>query len=162
MFLDQSDSFIPKKSVPADIEDRDSKVEYKVQDIGLLHAVTKSGNIEIIASLLSQGFEVDSKDREGVTPLMYTAESSKEVAFQMLIQKGANASLKDNKGSSLLHRAATGGNTSIINKLLSLGLEIDTRSDDGFTPLMAAALTGKQSAFKMLLRHGANVSLKDN
>ena len=71
---------------------------------------------------------------------MYAAESSKEVAFQMLIQKGANASLKDNKGSSLLHRAATGGNTSIINKLLSLGLEIDTRSNDGFTPLMAAQL----------------------
>lgn len=113
--------------------------------------------------MLSQGFEVDSKDREGVTPLMYAAESSKEVAFQMLIQKGANASLKDNKGSSLLHRNATGGNASIfINKLLSLGLEIDTRSDDGFTPLMPAALAGKQSAFKMLLRHGANVSLKDN
>ncbi|CAH3044501.1 unnamed protein product [Porites lobata] len=66
----EDDSFIPKKSVPPDIEDRDFKVEYKVQDVGLLHAVTKSGNIEIIASLLSQGFEVDSKDREGVTPLM--------------------------------------------------------------------------------------------
>lgn len=113
-------------------------------------------------SLLSQGFEVDSKDREGVTPLRHAAESSKEVTFQMLIQKGANASLKDNKGSSLLHRAAIGGNTSIINKPLLLGLEIDTRSDDGFTPLMAAALVGKQSAFKMLLRHEANVSLKDN
>ena len=66
--------------------------------------MAKSGNIEIIASLLSQGFEVDSKDREGVTPLIHEAESSKEVTFQMLIQKGANTSLKDNKGSSVLHR----------------------------------------------------------
>lgn len=81
--------------------------------------------------MLSQGFEVGSKDREGVTPLVHAAESGKEVAFQMLIQKGANASLKDSKGFSLLHKAATGGNTSIINKLLSLGLEIDTRCDDG-------------------------------
>ena len=102
------------KTVPADLEDSASKAEYKDKDGQEIHAAAKSGNIEIIEILLSQGFEVDSRDKEGATPLMFTALYGHEGAFQMLIQNGADPSLKDNDGFSLLHCAVKGGNTSII------------------------------------------------
>ena len=83
------------KTVPADLEDCVSKAECKDKDGQEIHAAAKSGNIEIIGLLLSQGCEVDLRDEEGTTPLMYTALNGLEGAFQMLIQKGANPSLND-------------------------------------------------------------------
>ena len=119
------------RAVPADLEDCVSKAECKDKDGQEIHAAAKSGNIEIIGLLLSQGFEVDSRDEKCTAPLMYTALNGHEGAFQMLIQNGADTSLKDKGGSRLLHFAAQGGNTSIINKLLSLGLDVDSRNNGG-------------------------------
>ena len=160
--LEQKISSALDKTDPADVEDCAFKAEYKDKDGLLLHAAAKSGDIEIIQSLLSQGFQVDSRDREGVTPLMCTASNNHQVAFQMLIQNGANPALNSNNGSSLLHFAAEGGNTSIINKLLSFGLDIDLGTSDGFTPLMTAAYSGEQSAFEMLIQNHADPHLKDS
>ena len=127
----ESVSSILNETVPADSEDFDSKSEYKDKDGQELHAAAKTGCIEIIKLLLSQGFDIDSRDRFGLTPLMWTALNGHEGAFQMLLQKGADPSLKYNSGRSLLHFAASGENTSIINELLSLGLDIDSRDNGG-------------------------------
>ena len=86
-----SDSSILNESVPADSEDFDSKAEYKGKDGQELHAAAKTGCIEIIKILLSQGFDIDSRDRNGATPLMWTA---------LYGQQGA---LKVNGGFSLVH-----------------------------------------------------------
>ena len=93
---------ILNETVPADSEDFDSKAEYKDEDGRKLHAAAKAGCIEIIKLLLSQGFDIDSRDRNGVSPLMWTALYGQQGAFQMLLQKGADPSLKDNCGFSLL------------------------------------------------------------
>ena len=155
IFLGQSASSIHKKFVSAHMGDTDSKAEYKVQNVEALHAAASYGNIEIIELLLSQGFEVDSRDKEGVTPLMCASLNDEPSAFHILIQKGADPSLKDNNGYSLLHFAAQGGNISIINKLLSLGLDTDSRDSDGATPLMFASAFGKQGTFQLLIKNGA-------
>ena len=129
----------------------------------LLHFATRGENTSIINKLLSLGLDIDSRDTEGNTPLMYAAAFDKQRAFQVLIENGADPSLKGYRGFSLLHCAAQGGNPSIINKLLSLGLDIDSRSDLFYrTPLMHAAADGKQSAFEMLIQNGADPSLKDH
>ena len=134
----ESVSSILNETVPADSEDFDSKSEYKDNDGQELHAAAKTGCIEIIKLLLSQGFDIDSRDRNGVTPLMQTALYGQQGAFQMLLQNGA----------SLLYYAAEGGNTSIINELLSLGLGIDSRRNNGVTPLMTAAMEDKKMLFR--------------
>ena len=105
----ESVSSILNETVPADSEDFDSKAEYKDKDGQELHAAAKAGCIEIIKLLLSQGFDIDSRDLIGNTPLMSTACYGQQGAFQMLIKKGADPSLKDNWGYSLLHKAAEGG-----------------------------------------------------
>ena len=139
---------ILNETVPADSEDFDSKAEYKDKDGQELHAATKTGCIEIIKLLLSEGFDIDLRDRNGATPLMGTALYGQQGAFQMLLQNGADPSLKDNGGFSLLYYAAEGGNTSIINELLSLGLDIDSRRNNGVTPLMTAAMEDKKMLFR--------------
>ena len=87
----ESVSSILNKNVPAYSKDFDSKAEYKDKDGQELHAATKTGCIEIIKLLLSEGFDIDSRDRNGATPLMWTA---------LYGQQGA---LKVNGGFSLDH-----------------------------------------------------------
>ena len=73
----------------------------------MLHAAAKNGNIESIKLLLSQGFDIDSRDREGITPLMHTALNGQQGVFQMLIKNGADPFLKTSMGSvcsTLLHK----------------------------------------------------------
>ena len=128
----------------------------------MLHAAAENGKIQIIELLLSQGCHVDSRDREGVTPLMLAALHDEPSAFQMLLQNRADPSLKENDGLSLLHYAAKGGNTTIINNLLLLGVYIDSRTNAGVTPMMTAAFCDKQSAFQILIQNGADPSIKDD
>ena len=138
----------------------DFKAVYDDQHVGVLHAAAENGETEIIELLVSQGCLVDSRNREGLTPLMMAALYDEPSAFQMLLQNGADPSLKDNDGLSPLHYAAKGGSTSIINNLLSLGIDIDSRTNAGVTPLMTTAFCDKQSAFQMLIQNGADPSLK--
>ena len=138
----------------------DFKAVYDDQDVGVLHAAAETGEIEIIELLVSQGCLVDSRNKEGLTPLMMAALYDEPSAFQMLLQNTADPSLKDNDGLSPLQCATKGGNTSIINNLLLLGVDIDSRTNAGVTSLMAAAFCDKQSAFQMLIQNGADPSSK--
>ena len=81
----ESVSSILNETVPADSKDFDSKSEYKNKYGQELHAAAKTGCIEIIKLLLSEGFDIDSRDRNGVTPLMWTALCGQQGAFQMLL-----------------------------------------------------------------------------
>ena len=76
----------------------------------LLHGAAQGGDTTIINKMLRLGLDVDSRNNAGATSLMKVVYSSKEIAFQQLIQNGADPYLKDNSGYSLLHNALQGGN----------------------------------------------------
>ena len=109
-----------------------------IDESSLIHSAAEGGNTSIIIKLLSPGLDVDSRNNDGLTPLMTAAISDKQNAFDVLIQNGADPSFKDNNGFSVLHCAAQGRNTSIVNKLLSLGLDINLKNVYGVTPLTRA------------------------
>ena len=109
-----------------------------IDESSLIHSAAEGGNTSIIIKLLSPGLDVDSRNNDGLTPLMTAAISDKQNAFDVLIQNGADPSFKDNNRFSVLHCAAEGRNTSIVNKLLSLGLDINLKDVYGVTPLTRA------------------------
>ena len=60
----------------------------------LLSHATKGGNVAIIETMLSRGFDINSKDIDGDTPLMKAAWCDKMEAVHYLLDKGADTSLK--------------------------------------------------------------------
>ena len=128
----------------------------------LLHDAALHGDFHKMDSLLSLGVPLDSRDYEGVTPLMYAAGYGQLQAVKYLLAKGADPSLQSNKGCNLLHWALQGGDPVIIELMLSHVPSIDSRIKGGVTALMIAALHGRLQAVQYLLEKGADPSLHSN
>jgi ankyrin repeat protein len=119
---------------------------------------------DLVRMLIEKGANVDAKDRNGCTPLMYAIGCS-ERAVRMLVDAGSDLEAKDNLGRTPLmiavkhsgvHEHAAGAVTVLLNS----GADMASRDNNGNTPLMyAAAYSGvfsSDSAMKSLLSRGAD------
>ena len=79
----------------------------------VLHYASRVGNLEVIELMLSHVPSINSRTKEGATPLMIAAGNEKLQAVQFLLEQGADPSLRD-KGWNLLHYASLGGNPEVI------------------------------------------------
>ena len=86
----------------------------------LLMRAAKSGNEWELRQLLSSGADVNLKDNDGWTALMYAVRYSEGLeCVQELLEAGAQITVKNNYGSSALALAACyNGNPQILTKLL--------------------------------------------
>ena len=86
----------------------------------LLMRAAKSGNEWELRQLLSSGADVNLKDNDGWTALMYAVRYSEGLeCVQELLDAGAQVAVKNNYGSSALALAACyNGNPQILTKLL--------------------------------------------
>ncbi len=60
-------------------------------------------SVEQLRSLVTNGADVDSRERNGVTPLMAHTEKGGKELMQELIRLRANVDLQDNEGESSDH-----------------------------------------------------------
>lgn len=115
-----------------------------------------------VISAIEKGLNVNSKDEEGRTALMYAAFNGHTALMQKLLEKGASVDLRDANGRTALMLAASGPFPQSVKLLL------DNKSDpnlvDGeehFSALMFAAAEGQLEVVKILLKYKADPSLKD-
>jgi ankyrin repeat protein len=122
----------------------------------LLRSAAFDGNIRKIKLLLAQGTAVDTRDKEGWTPLMWAQAGEQVEAIKLLLARGADINAKNDMGFTALHQAAVAGRDLALKVLLSHGSEVDSVSRSGYTPLMDAAVYGRAITVELLLAHGAD------
>ena len=87
---------------------------------------------ESVKLLLSKGFDPNSVDNFGQTPLHYAVKDGNKSAIQLLLQAGANPnSTESYNGNSALHYAATLGVEEFIRALLAAGGDVNLTRNDG-------------------------------
>lgn len=149
------------------------------------------GEKEVVGELIQRNIDVNIRDANGYTALMYAAKNGKIAVARMLLNAGADVNAKetpalstgvtpvllaaqhgkkrmvkllaDNKAdvNYALSEAAHLGDSGAVQLLLKNGANVNTRNRFGVTPLMRAARAGRYIALRCLLENGADVNARD-
>ncbi len=69
--------------------------------------------------LLDKGANIETKDKDGWTPLLSATVNGHEAVVQLLLDKGANIEAKDKDGWTPLLLAAENGYEAVVQQLRS-------------------------------------------
>ena len=139
-------------------KERGINTTYKV----LVKAVHK-GDTDTIKLLLEHGADIEPRDNNFRTPLMYVAArwGNAEIVA-LLLGHGANIDTRDSDFFTPLMHAARWGNAGTVKLLFELGANIEAEDNDGKTALIHAARQGSTETAELLIERGARIEAEDN
>lgn len=128
----------------------------------MLHYAAMNEHIGILEYVLTLGFDVNSEDDFGNTPLLCAAGYNSNVeVLKRLIAAGADTNHRRHvDGGSLLHFAAQNMRPEIIEYVLTLGFDVDMMDAEGATPLFWAVVENHNvEVIKRLVAAGADIHM---
>ncbi len=133
-----------------------------------LMRASKLGDPVLVKKLLAEGAQVNARDQNGATALMYACAAHSEASsgvLEALLSAGADVNLADRSGTTALH-AATGDGVRLIcvKELLLHGANPNASDRHGDTPLIAAVTHAQDEedaaqVARLLIGAGADPSL---
>ena len=118
---------------------------------------------DYVRILISEGADVNSKTKDGDTPLLLACERDHLEIATLLIEKGADVNARDTDGRTPLMMAAVKSTPEIVQLLIEKGAEVNAKMDFGWTPLMQAAQHSYMPEIvQLLLEKGADVNAKND
>jgi ankyrin repeat protein len=108
--------------------------------------------------------DIDSKDEDGQTPLLWAAASGREAVVKLLVGTGkVDVNSKDKYGRTPLSRAAAYGKEAVVKLLVGTSkVDVDSKDKYGYTPLLWAAASGHDAVVKLLIGTGkVDINSKD-
>jgi hypothetical protein len=131
--------------------------------IDSLMMAAASGNTSKVVQIISSGaVDVNAKDINGWTAIMYAAEDGHTETVTKLKELGADVNAKELFGKTVLMFAAENGHTDTVVKLIELGAGVNAKTDYGYTALMFCAENGKTETVVALAEKGAELNAKDS
>jgi hypothetical protein len=114
--------------------------------------------------LLIKGIEIESKDKNGNTPLNNTTFKGHVEICKLLLDHGAKIETKNNGGFSPLHFACHEGHLSVVSLLIARGAEVEASDADGngWRPLHIAAYQGHLVIVKALIARHVDMNALTN
>jgi ankyrin repeat protein len=128
-----------------------------------LHLAALRGHAELVAFLLGQGAQANSRDILGKTPLLYGCKSGHLGAVRVLALHMGEDGLKEKyaQGRTVLHYAARAGHEDVAALLVGLGAQANSRDAISKTPLMWACEKGHLGVVRMLAQHMGEEGLNE-
>ena len=108
----------------------------------------KSGNVQMVRTLLKQRLDVNGQEADGMTALHWAARNNDIETAQLLIRAGANVKAANRYGVTPITLAAENGNSAMVETLLKAGADANTALPEGETVLMTAARAGNADVSK--------------
>lgn len=120
------------------------------------------GDIDTIEQGLTAGFDVDTRDLQGRTLLMYAAFNGHTDIVRKLLDKGAEVDGRDSNGTTALMFASSGPFPDTVRLLLDKGADVNMAdTNEHWTALMWAGAEGQAENIRMLLDAGADPALRE-
>jgi hypothetical protein len=132
--------------------------------LSTVHIAARKGSDLILNILIQQNVDLNEKDSNGRTPLIYAVIEDHQTIVTSLLAHGARISEIDCDDRSALHWAVLHQRTDILRILLEhkqeQGLDIDAADFSGWTAMHMAVHANFASGVSMLLDCGANINIK--
>jgi len=124
---------------------------------------TNEDQLAIIRCLVEKAHaDVNVRDGNGNTALIYACQGNYKETVQYLISRGADVNVRDEYGSTALTYACTRNYKETVQYLISRGADVNIRDEQGGTALMGACIIGHASVVETLLEAGANPNIRSN
>ena len=123
-----------------------------------LHDACDSGYLSLVRQLLRSGSHLDSKDRDGRTPLMCAVHRGHDEVVLELLRAGASVTAKNERQQTALYYASS---PRVVQSLIAAGSNVNEQDWNNATPLMLATEGHHNHAVHELIRAGAIVTAKD-
>ncbi|KAL2820950.1 ankyrin repeat-containing domain protein [Aspergillus cavernicola] len=124
-----------------------------------LYEAAKSGTLNYVRLLLSQGADVNAQGGEYGSPLQAAISIDNYDTVKLILAHGADINAEGGILGTAIQTAAYKGSIEIVRLLLDNNADVDAQSNTMFgTALQAAAYEGREKVVALLLSHGANVN----
>lgn len=111
--------------------------------------------------LIISGYDLDSKDDDGQTPLHRAITRDNNYIAELLIISGCDLNIPDKNGCTPLHSAIYNGNSNICKLLVDSGCKMDVSDNCGDTILHYAILFSNLYICKSCFDYGLNFEKKN-
>ena len=132
--------------------------------LNLLQTMSAMDSIDTpdFIALIERSTDINGRDENGMTVLMWVAKGGRTKACRVLIENGADVNAKDNSDWTALVWAARFGNTGTCRALIEKDADVNVENENGYTVLMSAARSGHPEICIALMERGADVNVKDD
>lgn len=125
----------------------------------MMRALTH-GDWQSASTLLLNGADIEFRDQQGRTPLLYAIEMNQSSWVIFLLNIGANPNVEDPKGECAFIKACRTGNVELVQSIIAGGLSVSASFRIGpfehITPLHVAVAFGMPRIAELLLKAGAS------
>ncbi|MCP4160315.1 MAG: hypothetical protein GY760_09600 [Deltaproteobacteria bacterium] len=126
-----------------------------------LHYAAVNGYNKVVHHLIQKKAHINSKDKDGRTPLIGAISTNKIATAKLIINMGASLKMKDNMNNTALHFAANFTNdVGLVNLLINRGVPINKKNKNGSTALHFAVQNNLKIT-KYLIKKGADINALD-
>ncbi|XP_066909295.1 receptor-interacting serine/threonine-protein kinase 4-like [Halyomorpha halys] len=141
---------------------RDEGHSSSMVDDTLLHLSIDIGNINETIELLEHGAGINSRGKDGSTPLHISAKKGYKTIVDLLLKRNATVDIRDGNNDAPIHVAANYGHLNVVRALLDGGANVNSRGFLNRTPLHFAAAMGHADIVNLLLERNATVDIRES
>ena len=149
------DDFLEPRPAPRDTHEKKATGDVSRGDDTRLVEAARSGDVEMLQSLLRESVALETESADGSTALLAAVASSHTEAVRVLLAAGADMKARSRTGETALTLAAAANRFEIVDALLVGGAEIDVKGRYRMSPLMLASQNGHGQTVAALLDAGA-------
>ncbi|KAJ8261944.1 hypothetical protein GJAV_G00160280 [Gymnothorax javanicus] len=137
----------------------------KEDRVSTLKRAINSGDVELVAQLLDNGMDVESRLGFEWTPLMCSVHVANYELARLLLDRGASANFSRDQYTVLMAACTASAEeddiTRCVELLLSRNADPNAYNKSRMTSLMLAARDGYSQVINQLVSHGADVNTQD-